>query len=55
MSDPLELELEAVVSFLKWMLGTELNFSTRDVHALSICLLNKINFYIFCSKNYVLS
>ena len=34
-SDPLELELEEVVSCLMWMLGTRLRFSSQTVCALS--------------------
>lgn len=30
-SDPLELEFQAVVSLLTWMLGTELGFSGKTV------------------------
>lgn len=34
-SDPLEMELEAVVSCLMWMLGIQFRSSRRSVHALN--------------------
>jgi hypothetical protein len=33
--DPLEPKLQAVVSFLKWVLGIELGFSGRIVNVLN--------------------
>lgn len=35
LSDSLELELQAVVSYLSWVLGTELGPSTKAGHALN--------------------
>jgi hypothetical protein len=53
-SDPLELELEAVVSLLTWVLGTKLRSSARALncrvispsHKKSVTLANKLPLYI---------
>lgn len=34
--DPLELELQSVVSFLTWVLGTELRFSVGALCSISV-------------------
>lgn len=39
---PRELELQVVVSYLTWVLGTELRSSTRAIHVLNLSVVSAL-------------